>query len=98
MTRVVKSFNGAGSLVFADGELLHGRYHVDVRFLPVRRIEEAQGGFTLDKPPAWDSVVEARFAGAARLIMEDGRDVAVALGGIVGRDVAITSMQASPPA
>jgi hypothetical protein len=93
MTRVVKSFNGDGALALRGGEVLAGRYHVDISYLPVRRIHEVQGHFLLDDPPAWDSVVETRFAGQASITLAEGRTAEVTLGGIVGKQVSITAME-----
>jgi hypothetical protein len=93
MTRVVKSFNGIGSLALRSGEVLPGRYHIDISYQPVRRIHGAQGHFLLDATPAWDSVVEAQFAGEGTVKLADGRDAEVTLGGITGNEVAITAMQ-----
>jgi hypothetical protein len=93
MTRVVKSYNGIGALALRGGEVLPGRYHIDVSYQPVRRIHYAQGHFLLDAPPAWDSVVESQFAGAGTVRLAEGHDVSVTLGGVVGKEVAITAMQ-----
>lgn len=93
MARVVKSFNGIGALALRSGEVLPGRYHIDVSYQPVRRIHGAQGHFVLDAPPAWDSVVETQFAGAGTIKLADGRHADVTLGGIVGKEVSITAMQ-----
>ena len=96
MSRVVRSLNGAGRLLLRGGEALSGRYHIDVSFLPVRRVHETQGSFVLDGAPAWESVVEAQFAGDATIAMADGREVKVTLGGIVGSDVAIVGIEPLP--
>ena len=97
MVQVVRSFNGAGRLAFANGDTMEGRYHVDVRYMPVRRLEQAQGSFVLDRTPAWDSVVEAIFAGEAKLVMMSGVEARVSPGGIVGKDVTIVSMEPIAP-
>lgn len=94
MRRVVRSFNGSGRLLLRGGGTLAGRYHVDVSYRPVRRIHEAQGHFALSDAPAWDSVVEAEFAGEAAIQLADGREAAVMLGGILGKEVAIVAMAA----
>lgn len=96
MTRVVRSFNGTGQLLVRGGDVLCGRYHIDVSYLPVRRIHASAGHFILDDAPAWDNVVEAHFAGEAKIAMVDGREVQVTLGGIVGNEVAIVAMEAPP--
>ena len=93
MTRVVKSFNGTGALALRSGEVLAGRYHIDISYQPVRRIYGAQGHFLLDAAPAWDSVVEAQFAGEGTIKLADGRNAEVTLGGIPGNEVAITAME-----
>ena len=93
MTRVVKSFNGQGGLVLRGGEILSGRYHIDISYLPVRRIHTVQGHFLLDHAPAWDSVAEAQFVGEGTLTLAEGRTAEVTLGGIVGNQVSINAMQ-----
>lgn len=98
MSRVVRSFNGAGQLLLRGGDVLPGRYHVDVSYLPVRRIHETQGRFVLNDPPAWETVVEAQFAGDARIAMTDGREAHVRLGGILGGEVAILALETEPDA
>ena len=98
MSRVVRSFNGSGQLLLRGGEVLAGRYHIDVSYLPVRRIHEIQGRFVLSDPPAWESVVEAHFAVNAKIAMRDGREAHVTLGGIVGGEVAIIQMEPIPDA
>ena len=96
MSRVVKSFNGAGQLLLRGGDTLPGRYHIDVSYLPVRRVHQTQGRFVLNASPAWESVVEAQFAGDARVAMTDGREVRVKLGGILGGEVAILESEPVP--
>ena len=96
MSRVVRSLNGAGRLLLRGGEVLPGRYHIDVSYLPVRRVHATQGNFVLDAAPAWESVVEAQFAGDARIEMADGHAVQVVLGGILGRDVTIVDIEPAP--
>jgi hypothetical protein len=92
MSRVTKSFNGLGQLRLSSSVSLPGRYHVDVRHHPVRRVQEAGGEFLLDVEPMWDSVVDAQFSGVAAIILEDGREVSVALGGILGTRVVVAAM------
>lgn len=96
MTRVVQSFNGTGRLLLRGGDELAGRYHIDISYLPVRRVHETKGNFVLTVTPAWDSIVEAHFAGEAKLAMVDGREARVTLGGIVGNEVAIVAMEPPP--
>jgi hypothetical protein len=96
MRRVVKSFNGDGRLLLRGGGALSGRYHVDLSYRPVRRIHAAEGNFVLDAAPGWDSVVEAEFAGNAGILLADGRQISVTLGGIVGKEVAIVGMEPLP--
>jgi hypothetical protein len=93
MRRVIESYNGDGRLLLRGGGALSGRYHVDVSYRPVRRIRSAEGNFVLDAAPAWDSVVEAEFAGNAGIQLADGREISVTLGGILGREVAIVGME-----
>jgi hypothetical protein len=95
MSTVVKSYNGAGQLRLASGDALPGRYHVDVTYHPVRRVQEARGEFLLAVEPMWDSVVDAQFSGEAAIILEDGRQVSVTLGGILGTRVIIAGMDTS---
>ena len=96
MSRVVRSLNGAGRLLLRGGEALAGRYHIDVSFLPVRRVHTTQGSFLLDDAPAWESVVEAHFAGEATITMADAQELKVTLGGIVGSNVAIVDVEPVP--
>lgn len=92
MNQVIRSFNGEGRLILRGGGSLAGRYHIDVSYLAVRRLTEAQGAFELIDPPNWDSVVDSEFAGAARIALDDGREIAVTLGGITGTSVSIVAM------
>jgi hypothetical protein len=92
MSRVVKSFNGSGKLKLASGDALPGRYHIDVSYHPVRRVQEARGEFILAVEPMWDSVVDAQFSRSAAITLEDGREVSVTLGGVLGTRVAIVEM------
>jgi hypothetical protein len=94
MRRIVRSFNGAGRLLLRGGGSPTGRYHVDIAYRPMRRMHEAEGSFVLDAQPAWDSVVEAEYAGKASLLLADGRTMHVTLGGILGKRVAITNIEA----
>ena len=94
MNQVIRSFNGEGRLILRSGASLAGRYHIDVSYLAVRRLTEAQGRFDLNNPPDWDSVVDAEFAGAARVALDDGREIGVTLGGITGTDVSILATDA----
>jgi hypothetical protein len=93
MSRVVKSYNGAGQLKLPSGDALPGRYHVDVSYHPVRRVQEARGEFLLAVEPMWDSVVDAQFSHDAAIVMEDGETVSVTLGGILGTRVIIAGME-----
>jgi hypothetical protein len=93
MSRVVRSLNGAGRLLLRGGETLAGRYHIDVVFLPVRRVHSTQGSFVLDDAPAWESVVEAQFAGEATLVTADGQELKITLGGILGSSVTIVDVE-----
>lgn len=92
MSRVTKSLNGLGQLRLSSSICLPGRYHVDVRRHPVRRVEEAGGEFLLAVEPMWDSVVDAQFSREAAIILEDGREVTVTLGGILGTRVIVAGM------
>jgi hypothetical protein len=95
VSRLIKSFNGVGMLRIPSGDALPGRYHVDVRYHPVRRIQEAQGEFLLAVEPMWDSVVDAQFSHEAIINLEDGDQVSVTLGGILGTRVIVSGMQLS---
>jgi hypothetical protein len=66
---------------------------VDVSYLPVRRVHLAEGSFALDATATWENVVEAQFAGEAKIAAADGRTFEVTLGGIVGREVAIVALR-----
>jgi hypothetical protein len=44
---------------------------------------------SVDIEPMWDSVVDAQFSREAAILMEDGREVGVRLGGILGSRVIV---------
>ncbi|SEQ08910.1 hypothetical protein SAMN05216548_102362 [Faunimonas pinastri] len=94
MHRVVKSFNGEGQLHLASGDVLFGRYHIDVSFAPVRKVYESTGTFILPEPPGWDRVIDAQLAGPARIVMTDGTEIEVELGGILRDEISIVSADA----
>jgi hypothetical protein len=88
----MRSFNGLGELRLSPSISLPGRYHVDVHRHPVRRVEEAGGEFILAVEPMWDSVVDGQFSSEAAIILDDGREVTVELGGILGTRVVVAGM------
>jgi hypothetical protein len=47
--------------------------------------------------PLWDSVVDAQFSQDADMIIEDGRQVRVRLGGILGTRVVMTEIETAEP-